>query len=818
MLASTSEGVQAQYHSRESTNPPYLEVIVGTPPTSPAKLRSTSKIDGGGAAIVQRSVTLTQQPGFVQLQPGGVDGKDAEIWDQSPNNNYGAAAETWVSSAASDTTRSLLQFDTSAIPAGARILQATLSLERQSGSGADQPVSAHRIRNSWSEDSVTWNERQAGTNWDTAGSDFDITAVATTPVGPTNQRYEWNVTSLAQGWVDGVYPNHGVALVAAVAGMPGERFYTSDEADPSRWPSLSITYTCQCGTACIAPQGSGNLLMVVVNPTTLVAEDQQAKDLFESWGYTVNVISESANQASYDAAVASDDVVFISETVNSNSVGTKLANAPIGVVSQDGDYNPDLGLASGSAHPVGTAINVTDNNHYITRPFAAGPLDIYTHAMEQLTSSGSLNADQQKLADSGVVAALIALDKGAAMEGGGNAAGRRVMLPLGTRYRFDWDRLNANGRLLVHRALAWGAGGDSGCGSLTPLLLVVGSDSPLSSKDDGRKTLMESWCYEVTVIDDGASQAEFDAAAAAADVVYVSGTIGGGALADKLTGSPAPIVNEFNGKLDNFGFSSSTANSVSSDTFTSTNAAHYISVPFAGGAATVFTSSLTMPVPGGTLAPDLETVGETAGPIAALVTLDGGATRWDGNPAPARRVHLPFAAAETSQLTADGETLMRRALEWVANITPPPLQQLLFVVPSPGSLDPTDTAKQALFESWGYTVNQIDDDAPLADYQAAIGANSVAYVSATAVASSVGSKLFKAPIGVVNRPTHRSTPSPATTSRSLSTAARSRCIPRIRHRVPRSERSQRISIRSAAGAVAEQCRHLAAWSHSRPAR
>ena len=118
------------------------------------------------------------------------------------------------------------------------------------------------------------------------------------------------------------------------------------------------------------------------------------------------------------------------------------------------------------------------------------------------------------------------------------------------------------------------------------------------------------------------------------------------------------------------------------------------------------------------------------------MTLDGGATRWDGNPAPARRVHLPFAAAETSQLTADGETLMRRALEWVANITPPPLQQLLFVVPSPGSLGPTDTAKQALFESWGYTVNQIDDDAPLADYQAAIGANSVAYVAATAVAAS----------------------------------------------------------------------------------
>ena len=44
------------------------------------------------------------------------------------------------------------------------------------------------------------------------------------------------------------------------------------------------------------------------------------------------------------------DVVFISETVNSNQVGTRLVDTSIGVVSQDGDYNADLGLATGAAH------------------------------------------------------------------------------------------------------------------------------------------------------------------------------------------------------------------------------------------------------------------------------------------------------------------------------------------------------------------------------------------------------------------------------------------------------------------------------------
>ena len=875
-LNSTSEGVDGRYDSRESANAPYLEVIVGTSPTSPAVLKSVGTLDNGVSRNINRSDVVLYQhpPGLLQLQPGAADGEDAEIWDQAPNNNYSAADETWVSSAVSDTTRSLLRFNLGAIPAGARIMRADLSLERESGSGADQPVSAHRIVNPWSEASVTWNQRESGTNWDTAGADFDNMAITTTPVGPVNQRYAWNITSLVQGWVDGSYPNYGVALVAAIAGMPGERFYTSDEIDETRRPRLMINYTCACDEICARPQGGGNLLMVVINPTTLEAEDQKAKDLFESWGYTVSVISESANQPTYDSLIALNDVVFISETVNSNSVGTKLVNAPIGVVSQDGDYNPDLGLAPGASLKIGGDIDIVSTDHYITQPFAVGTHRIYTADMEQAIVSGSLTADQQLLAENAGDGSLVVLDRGDAMEGGGTAAGRRVILPLGTRYRFDWDYLNANGRLLVQRALAWGANADktskgnvllvvvnpgsltvqedakkaliegwdytvnlidesdsqanfdaliaandvayiplditssnlgtklrdaaigvvneegeqvdelgisqdklfksrheidvidnthyitqpfatglltftssdqsvhmlasnqapglltlaesfntgsiwepslavietgddlwgggtaagrrvqlpwgggtfdinqltddgrtimqralewgagAGCASSKPLLLVVGDAATLSGKDAGMKTLMESWCYNVTVIDDGDSQANFDAAAAVADVVYVSGTTSGPSLQDKLTGSPTPIVNEINGKLDNFGFSSSTGSSVSASTFSATDASHYISEPFSGGPVTFFTTNLAMPVPGGTLAPGLQMVGETTGAIAALVTLDSGAQRWDGNPAPARRVHLPFTNAEPSQLTADGEILMQRAIEW----------------------------------------------------------------------------------------------------------------------------------------------------------
>ncbi|MDH3629517.1 MAG: DNRLRE domain-containing protein [Gammaproteobacteria bacterium] len=749
-LNSTSEGVDGRYDSRESANAPYLEVIVGTPPTSPALLKAVGMLANGVTRDITRNDVVLYQhpPGMLQLQPGAADGEDAEIWDQAPNNNYGAADETWVSSAVSDTTRSLLRFNLGAIPAGARIMRADLSLERESGSGADQPVSAHRIVNPWSEASVTWNQRESGTNWDTAGADFDNMAITTTPVGPVNQRYAWNITSLVQGWVDGSYPNYGVALVAAIAGMPGERFYTSDETDETRRPRLMINYTCACDEICARPQGGGNLLMVVINPTTLVAEDQKAKDLFESWGYTVSVISESANQSTYDSLIALNDVVFISETVNSNSVGTKLVNAPIGVVSQDGDYNPDLGLAPGASLKIGGDIDIVSTDHYITQPFAVGTHRIYTADMEQAIVSGSLTADQQTLAENAGDGSLVVLDRGDAMEGGGTAAGRRVILPLGTRYRFDWDYLNANGRLLVQRALAWGMSKDKF--SKGNVLLVVPDPASLNSRDSSKQALIESWGYTVNLIDDSDSQANIDAAAAANDVIYVSGSISGGALADKLTGSPTPIVNEFNGKLDNFGFSSSTGNTVSADTFTSTNAAHYISETFAGAATTVFSSSLTMPVPGGTLAPDLETVGETAGAVAALVTLDTGAQRWDGNPAPARRVHLPFGSAETSQLTADGENLMRRALEWAGGAGCVDMQPLLLVVGDAATLSSKDDGMKTLIRSWCYSVTVIDDGDSQANFDAAAAAVDVVYVSGTTSGPSLQDKLTGSPTPIVN--------------------------------------------------------------------
>jgi len=459
MLNAALEGINSEYASRESANPPYLEVVVGTPPTSPAILKSTGTLQNGASRTITRNNVVLYQnpPGMRHLQPGALDGKDAEIWAQAPNNNYGTPAETWVSSKTNDTTRSLLQFNMGAIPAGARILGATLSLERQSGTGSNQPVSAHRISNDWSESSVTWNKRNAFTNWDTAGVDFDSTAVATTPVGPGNQRYEWDITPLVQGWVDGSYPNDGVVLVAAIPGMVGHRFYTSDDANPSRRPSLSVSYACACGTVCVGPQGGGGRIAMVGNYAGFSPDprDLEKEAIIESWGYQVDQYDDNLiwliNFNNYD-------LVYISETTSSAAVVGQISWRSIGVVNEQSNLNPDLGFSTGNGFTTGDSVDIVDNSHYISAPFALGKLPIYSAQMEIVTGSPPASG-LQTLAAAGGIASLMLLDTGAAGVNGA-APGRRVALPLGraTTSNFNWKFLNSNGRLIVQRAIEWGAG------------------------------------------------------------------------------------------------------------------------------------------------------------------------------------------------------------------------------------------------------------------------------------------------------------------------------------------------------------------------
>jgi len=219
------------------------------------------------------------------------------------------------------------------------------------------------------------------------------------------------------------------------------------------------------------------------------------------------------------------------------------------------------------------------------------------------------------------------------------------------------------------RTYGWPESADEAEADLTTVrvLFVVRNPGALTTGESDRKALMESWGNVVTLFDDSESQANFDAAILDVDVAYVSPNISGGALAHKLTGKAIGIVSEFPGKMDNFGLSSSTSATVYANGFSKTNAQHFITGPFGAASVNVVPASYAMPVPGGTMAPDLQPMA-LASESPALVALDTGGTRYDNTPAPARRVHLPYSGADVSHLSDDGKTLMQRSIAWASEI------------------------------------------------------------------------------------------------------------------------------------------------------
>jgi hypothetical protein len=674
-LNSTSEGTHGDYASREASEQPYLEVIVGTPPSSPAQLQAVGKlVNGTGRTINRNEVTLYQAvPGHVQIQPDASNGVDAYIWEWNKTTNYGSDDETWVATGSNNEALALYKFNLGALPPGASILDATLSVYHRTGNDPDVPVTAHRISNAWLEDQVTWNKRDNSTNWDTAGGDYDSTVISTTLVGPANNtRYEWDVTPLVSAWVDRVYENYGVVLRTEQAGIFGERFDTSDHADLSHHPRLTITYRCQCGQVCAAPQGSGNLLFVVSDEWNMTAGEKAKQALFENWGYTVDLISQWDVDWNFDTKAANNDVVYVSEAVDSNTFGMapKLAASTLGVINEKGGINDELGMASGFTWPVGHSFSIVDNSHYITQPFAAGNLQIFTAAMEGLTVSGSEAGGLETLADWGGLGSLVALETGAALDGGGTAPGRRVMLPLGRDNAFNLDYLNSNGRLIVQRALAWGMHADAVFLG-KQLLLVVGNDTGLTSQETAKKALIESWGYTVSLIDEDDDQAAFDAAILANNVVFITEDVNSGDVDTKLVNAATGVVTEEDYLVDEFGFAGDIEWG-STTHLTIDNNSHYITQLFSTGSLQVMTSSESVARLTSPISPDLIQLASLSGD-AMLVALNAGAATHNGGTTAGRRVQLPWGGNnfDLDHLNDDGRTIMRRAIEWATEIPVP---------------------------------------------------------------------------------------------------------------------------------------------------
>jgi hypothetical protein len=195
------------------------------------------------------------------IQPGPADGKATFVMFQSgkPGDcaNWGRYARLHVGANVLSVRRGLVQFDLSAVPTGARIASATLSLYHPDTLRGSGVVEVHRVTTAWPEgtgvntctgDGATWTSP-----WAAAGGDFDPSVVSSLAksAGDAPTWDSWDVTSVVRGWVSHAQPNDGLLLKLAdersspcttVTNCNYWAYATDDWPDATLRPKLTITY------------------------------------------------------------------------------------------------------------------------------------------------------------------------------------------------------------------------------------------------------------------------------------------------------------------------------------------------------------------------------------------------------------------------------------------------------------------------------------------------------------------------------------------------------------------------------------------------
>lgn len=421
-------------------------------------------------------------PQTVLLKPGSTDGKDAWYTGSKTNWNYGNHNKLLAQENAGQ--RAAIEFDLSVLPPDAQVQSAELRLYAVNAPTAGN-VDLHAFADDWVEgtcsgsgcsaDGITWDTRDGTNAWTTPGGDFVTPRVARTAINGAGAWYAFDVTNAVGTWVASG-TNHGL-LIKGNAGGVDVDFASSEEADATLHPELELTYTCSCGVC--PPTTIGTVLMVsaglpisgpggtFIQPT---AQEQLRIDLIESWNFDVELIMDDAAQSEFDAALASADVAYVPATIDDTVLGTKLVSATIGVVSEETQLKEEFGFANDVNLKGRTDVDVVDNSHYITAPLVTGVLSLFTSTQSMPIYTASVAPGAQTLADVFNVGslwehALLVLDAGATLDGGGTAAGRRVALPWD---EIDVAALNADGQGVLRRALEWGSGLGSGGGPSGP--------------------------------------------------------------------------------------------------------------------------------------------------------------------------------------------------------------------------------------------------------------------------------------------------------------------------------------------------------------
>lgn len=278
-------------------------------------------------------------------------GEDAYLAGGSPNSNYGShpsmGGNTWTCLGNLCVSRALFKFDMSGIPANAIIMNASLQLfgdlnwsQSPTTGGPNNSGFLYRVTSPWSENTVTWNSQPSIT----------VSDQVIVPGSLNNaQNYTLNVSTMVQNMFASA-TNYGFMLRMQdeVNYYLSLMFASSDNANPSNIPVLTITYFVPSVSVLSSSLGCNGLATATANATggsgnysyTWAPSGQTGPvgTNLVPGTYTISVFDNTFNAAfSYTTVIANPVLNFTSSAVSTPSCGT--ANATVFPSSGSGNYS-----------------------------------------------------------------------------------------------------------------------------------------------------------------------------------------------------------------------------------------------------------------------------------------------------------------------------------------------------------------------------------------------------------------------------------------------------------------------------------------------
>jgi len=232
-----------------------------------------------------------------------------------------------------------------------------------------------------------------------------------------------------------------------------------------------------------------NVLMIVGSGASPNASDQAIATFLTNNGLTVFFADDGDTEAQFEAAIAANDidVVYVSESSGSSTIGYKTANLAVGQVMGNSGNWENIDVANEDQNAVGTDIRIVDNTHYITSGYATGLQTIYSAAASRGYGNNGVGAGALVLAENPADAgqqALVVYEAGDLLYGGTPAPARRAGIFTDAEFSF-W---NTDAQRLLLRTILWAAntagacdpswtGATSAVAEITPNDVITGSSA-----------------------------------------------------------------------------------------------------------------------------------------------------------------------------------------------------------------------------------------------------------------------------------------------------------------------------------------------------